>query len=167
MRKQLYLLRHADSVPKQIGEQDKDRELTANGIKESMLIGNFLQKNGTQVDQIVSSTANRAKSTTQIVSDAIHSDPDKIIFLDELYEASFRTFYEILTNLESSMNNVMFVGHNPTISYVAEYLATPPLTDMATCGLAIIKFDISSWKDAAKGSGELASYTFPAQLIHS
>jgi phosphohistidine phosphatase len=167
MPKQLYLLRHADSVPKQIGDHDKDRELTSNGIKESMIIGTFLQKNATQIDQIISSTANRAKSTTQIVSDAMHADPDKIIFIDELYEASFRTFYDVLTNLESGLNNVMFVGHNPTISYVAEFLATSPLNDMATCGLAIIKFNVGAWKDVTKGSGELASYTYPAQLVNT
>jgi phosphohistidine phosphatase len=164
MGKQLYLLRHADSVSKQLGGTDKERELTSNGMKESMQIGSFLLKSGVILDQIVSSTANRAKNTTQIVSDAMRADSDKILFEDNLYEASFRTFFDMLQKVEDHLNNVMFVGHNPTISYVAEYLTGEAFTDMSTCGLAVISFNFNSWKDVSKGNGKLSNYVYPAML---
>jgi len=165
MAKQLYLLRHGDSASKQLGGSDKDRELTANGMKESMLIGSFLQKNGICVDQILSSTAERAKNTTQIVSDAMRSDTDKILLQDELYDASFRTFFDLLTKLEDHLNTVMVVGHNPTITYVAEYLTGDALGDLSTCGLVLIHFNVNSWKDLSKGNGKLSNYVYPAMLM--
>lgn len=165
MAKLLYLLRHGDSAAKQLGGSDKERQLTANGMKESMQIGSFLQKNAVGLDQIVSSTAERAKNTTQIVSDAMRSNADKIFFQDELYDASFRTFFDLIINIEDHFNHVMFVGHNPTITYVAEYLTGESIGDLSTCGLVIVQFNVNSWKEVSKGSGKLLNHVYPAMLM--
>ena len=165
MGKLLYLLRHGDSASKQLGGSDKERQLTANGMKESMQIGSFLQKNGVCLDQIISSTAERAKNTTQIVSDAMRSDADKIIFHEELYDASFRTFFDLLLKTEDHLNHVMFVGHNPTITYVAEYLTGESIGDLSTCGLVMIQFNINTWKEVSKGNGKVLNYVYPAMLM--
>jgi phosphohistidine phosphatase len=164
MPKHLFLLRHAQSADKQTGQNDKQRELTPKGIKESMLTGTYLLKNGVVFDAIISSSATRTVATTQIVSDAMRSDADKIRYEDELYDASMRTFLDFLTGLEDHLEQVMCVGHNPTISYLAEFLSNSVFGEMATGGLAIIKFDISSWSKVAKGAGELVRYVYPAML---
>ena len=164
MPKHLFLLRHAETAEKQSGQTDKERELTPKGIKEAMLIGIYLQKSNIIFDVIISSTATRTRSTTQIVSDAMRANADKIIYEEALYEASLRTFLELINKLGDDLNTVMFVGHNPTISYLAEFLAPTPIGDMATGGLVIIKFDVSSWGKLVKGSGELVRYVAPPML---
>lgn len=167
MSKHLFLLRHSESGEKQFGQHDKDRELTPKGIKESMLIGDFLLKGGYKFDAIVTSTANRAMSTTQIVSDAMRADSDKIVFEDELYEASMRTFLEFINKLEDNLNTVMCVGHNPTISYFSEFLTNATVDDMATGGLVIVKLKVSSWKEVNKGTAELVHYIYPSMLLNN
>jgi phosphohistidine phosphatase len=164
MSKQLYLLRHAASVDKHIREHDKERELSVTGIKEAMQMGSFLARNSPVIDRIFSSSAVRTKATTQLVSDIIHFDPDKINFEDDLYDATVRTFFRFVTDLDDDLKSVMCVGHNPTVSYLAEYLTGAELSDMATCGLAIIKFNCNKWSEVEQGSGELVSYTYPAML---
>jgi phosphohistidine phosphatase len=164
MPKHLFLLRHAQSADKQMGQNDKQRELTPKGIKESMLTGTYLQKSGVALDAIISSSATRTVATTQIVSDAMRSDSDKIAYEDQLYDASLRTFLDVINSLDDHLEQVMCVGHNPTISYLAEFLSNSAFGEMATGGLAIIKFDIVSWNKVAKGTGELVRYVYPSML---
>jgi phosphohistidine phosphatase len=167
MPKHLFLLRHAESANKQLGQSDKERELTPKGIKESMLAGSYLLKSAVKFDVIISSTAARTRSTTQIVSDAMRSDPDKIIYEDQLYDASMRSFLEIINSLDDHFNYVMCVGHNPTISYLAEFLTNAQFGEMATGGLANIKFDITAWNKVTKGIGELVYYISPSMIQHN
>jgi phosphohistidine phosphatase len=60
--------------------------------------------------------------------------------------------------------NVLCVAHNPAISYLAESLTKAEIGDMPPCGLAIIKFNINSWKEVSQGSGELENYIYPGML---
>jgi phosphohistidine phosphatase len=164
MMRTLYLLRHAQSAEKQIGQTDKERELTNIGMKDAILIAGYLQKNHLPIDSIVSSTAVRAKTTAMLIVDALKLDQEKIIEDDELYEASTRTFLELIGRLDNSYNHIMCVGHNPVISYLAEYLTKSEIGDMYTAGLAIIKFKLPSWKDVTQGSGSLDNYIYPEML---
>jgi len=164
MPRTLYLLRHAQSAEKQIGQTDKERELTPVGVKDIILIGNYIQKNNLPVDIIISSTAERAKTTSRYLADTLRFDLDKIIEDEELYEASTRTFLELIGKLGDEYQNVLCVGHNPVISYLAEYLTKAEIGDMYTAGLVIIKFKLNSWADVTQGNGELENYIYPEML---
>jgi phosphohistidine phosphatase len=160
----LYLLRHAQSAEKQVGQTDKDRELTTMGMKDALLIANYIQKNHLPLDIIISSTALRARTTAGLILDGLKMDTDKIIEDDELYEASTRTFLELIGRLDDSYTNIMCVGHNPVISYLAEYLTKAEIGDMYTAGLVIIKFKVNSWKEVKQGTGSLDNYIYPEML---
>lgn len=164
MTRTLYLLRHAQSAEKQIGRTDKERELTNMGIKDIMLIGGYMQKHNLPIDIIFSSSAERAKTTAQYLLDALKFDLSIINEKEELYEASTRTFLEIIGQLDDSKTHVMCVGHNPGISYIAEYLTKAEIGDMYPAGLVIIKFKINSWAEVKQGSGELENYIYPEML---
>jgi phosphohistidine phosphatase len=165
MPKHLFLLRHAESVDKQLRQQDKERELSTAGIKESLQIGYFLAKEKISLDVIITSSATRTRATTQLVADAIKFHQHKIVVEDELYDASVRTFFQYILNLDEAYHAVMCVGHNPTISYLSEFLTKAEIGTMATGGLAVVKFNISSWKEITQGSGELINYIYPSMLL--
>jgi phosphohistidine phosphatase len=160
----LYLLRHAQSAEKQIGQPDKERDLTSRGLKDSLIIGDYLKKHFFQVDQIVSSTAIRALETSRLIIDGLKINPDKITEEDELYEASTRTFLEVINNFDDGFQNILCIGHNPVISYLAEYITKSEIGSMETAGLAIIKLNIKSWKEVSQGNGELITYIYPELL---
>jgi phosphohistidine phosphatase len=164
MMRTLYLLRHAQSAEKQIGQTDKERELTTLGMKDAVLMANHIQKNQLAVDIIISSTAVRAKTTAMLITDALKMEPEKIMEDEELYEASTRTFLETISRFDDSYRHIMCVAHNPVISYLAEYLTRAEIGDMYPAGLVTIKFKLPSWKDVAQGSGTLESYVYPEML---
>lgn len=166
MPKILYLMRHAQSAEKQAGQSDKDRELTQEGVKEALLIANYMNGKKIFPQVVYTSTAMRSVMTTRLLSDALKFDDEKILKDDELYNASVRTFFEFVNNLDDVYTEVMCVGHNPVISYLAEYLTKAEIGDMKTGGIVSIKFNITRWKEVQQGNGELIEYIHPRMIIN-
>ncbi len=164
MPRYLYLLRHAESKEKKIGQNDQERVLTPRGMREALLIGTYLYKEKTTFDVIISSTAERAKATAGLVVDGLKISDEKIRYNEELYDPSTRTFFKFISELGDEHNRVMCISHNPVISYVAEYLTKEVIGEMAPGALAEIKFNISSWKEVGPGNGELENYIYPEML---
>lgn len=167
MPRYLYLLRHAESSEKQFGQQDKDRELTQRGVREALLIGSHLYKENVSFDAVYTSSAERARTTAGIVADAMKLDGEKIRVEDSLYDASTRTFFEFLTQLDNDLQHVLCVAHNPVISYLAESLTKEEIGDMEPGGLVSIKFPADQWKLIEPGAGELEGYVRPEMLMNS
>lgn len=165
MTKHLYLLRHAKSVDKLVGAHDKDRELSPTGRKECLKIGNYLFHNGIVPELIISSSAVRTRSTSQLIAEVIKFNLEKILIEDKLYESSMQSFLNIIKDQSDELNHVMFVAHNPAIADLAEHLTKGNVRDMTTAGLAIIKFNINSWREVMPGNGELIKYIYPSMLL--
>jgi phosphohistidine phosphatase len=164
MPRYLYLLRHAESTEKQLSQQEKDRELTPRGMREALRIGTYLFKESTSFDIVFCSIAERAKATAELIADAMKFDNKIIAEQDALYDASTRTLFEFITQLNDQHHKVLCIGHNPSISYLAESFTKAEIGDMPPGGLAIIKFNIHSWKEVSQGIGELQNYVFPDMM---
>jgi len=165
MPRYLYLLRHAESAEKQFGQQDKERELTQRGVREALLIGSHLYNENVSFNAVFSSSAERARSTASIVADAMKIDPDSIQIEDALYDASTRTFFEFITQIDNALQHVLCVGHNPVITYLAESLTKEEIGDMPPGGIVTIKFIAEQWKTIEPGGGELEGFVRPEMLM--
>lgn len=164
MPRYLYLVRHAQSAEKQVNQNDFGRELTSTGVKQALLVGNYLLQQQIMPDVIMTSTAERARMTARMIADALKTDIEKINLQEDLYEASTRTFFQFITQLEDDLHHVMCVAHNPVVTYLAEYLTGAEVGDMVPAGMAMIKFNIQSWKEVSQGNGELENYITPEML---
>ena len=161
MTKQLYLMRHAEAVDKSHHQTDKDRELTPFGVQQSIRMGAYLSGENFLLDVIYCSTAERARQTASLSAEKIKLDPQKIIAEGALYDASVRIFFDFINKLDNGYNNVMLIGHNPALSYLAEYLTRSEIGSMSPGGTAIIRFGITSWSEVGQGNGELVYYLTP------
>jgi phosphohistidine phosphatase len=164
MTKQLFLLRHGEAADKTGNQSDKDRELTTAGIQHIMRMAAHLAAQNLPVDAIYCSSGLRARQTALLLLEKIDMEDDKIFFEDDLYDASTRTLMEFISRLDNSLKSVMIVGHNPALSYVAEYLTDTEVGSMAPGGIAIVRLTVSSWKEITKGAGELVQYFHPEAL---
>lgn len=160
----LYLMRHAQSADKQPGFSDKERDLTPTGIREALLMGGYLLQHKYFPDLILSSTAIRAKTTATHIVDTLKLGPDIIQLEEELFTASVRTFFAQIHDLDDSLNTVLCIGHNPTLSYLAEYITRAEIGDMPPAGLVIIQFHHAHWKEVSAGTGELVRLITPEML---
>ena len=164
MPKLLYLLRHADAAQKESRQDDKTRELTQAGIKDALHMGAWFSEQKFGFDLIAASSALRAEQTAAMVAEGMKLDHPRILLEDSLYESSPRQFLDYVNNIEDGYDHALVVGHNPAISYLAEYLTKADIGDMEAGSVAVIRFELSSWKHASENTGVLLKYATPEMV---
>lgn len=158
MSRRLFLLRHAQSAERQHSQTDFARELTSKGVQQAARVARYLQDQKSFPEIIHASGAERAKATANLIAEVLRMHISQVCIHDELYEASARTFFQFINQIDDSFQQVLCVGHNPAISYLAEFLTKSEIGDMVPAGMAIIDFEIDSWSEASEGNGVLLKY---------
>ncbi|MBX9853514.1 MAG: histidine phosphatase family protein [Cytophagaceae bacterium] len=165
MLKNLFLARHAKSDWSVPGQKDFDRELNGRGRNDAPRMGKKLSEMDVKPDLIMSSPAARAKLTAEFIAEQLRYDTEKIIFNEDIYEASVRSLLAIINELSDDYNKVMLVGHNPTFTYIAEYLTKKNIDNIPTCGIVNIEFNVDSWKEVSGDIGNLKWFIYPKKIL--
>jgi phosphohistidine phosphatase len=156
--KSLFVLRHAKSSWADGGLADFDRPLNDRGKATAPFMGQVMRDRGIEPSVILSSPAERAKQTAELVRDAAGLRCE-IRFDDRIYEADAQTLIEVIREL-SDENSAMLVGHNPGFEGLVRSLTGRSET-MPTAALAIIQLEIDEWSAAATGCGQLIEVIRP------
>lgn len=160
--KTLLLLRHAKSSWDDPALRDFDRPLNKRGLKAAPLIGQFMLKRNVRPGLLISSPAKRARKTAKLVINSAQLDIKPR--LDErIYEASAEQLLEVVSQIETSADEVMLVGHNPGLEDLLLAL-TGEVRRMPTAALARIALDIERWSDAREVGGQLEWLVNPKEL---
>jgi len=161
--KTLLLLRHAKSSWKESALSDHDRPLNKRGKRDAPRMGELMVKEELYPDLIISSSAKRARMTTELLVSAAGYDPE-IVFERDLYAAWPDAYIETLNVLPDTYERVMVVGHNPGLEELLEIL-TDEFERMPTTALAVVTLPITSWRELSlETCGELAGIYRPREI---
>jgi phosphohistidine phosphatase len=161
--KTLLILRHAKSSWKHTELPDFDRPLNKRGKHDAPRMGELLRQADLLPDLILSSSAQRARQTTQAVVDS-SGYGGEVRWLDSLYAAPPESYLEALRGLDDSLQRVMVVGHNPGLEELLEQL-TGAAGPLPTAALAQVMLPIQGWSQLDEDvSGELVQIWQPRQL---
>ena len=160
--KTLYLLRHAKSSWDDLSLKDFDRPLNERGKKSAPKMGAYIRKKKIKPDLILSSPAVRARQTTELVCDAAALAVTQR-YEAQIYEASARRLFELVSEIEDEVQAAMMVGHNPGFEALLEVL-TGESRRMPTAALACIELKIDKWTAVAPGCGTVTWLTKPKDL---
>jgi len=163
--KTIYLVRHAKSSWKHANLPDYERPLNQRGERDAPFMGELLKKNNIVPDLIVSSSAVRANSTSEILAEKMNYDKGKIQFTKGIYDAATNTLLDIIRAFDSSLNSVMLVGHNPGITMLAGLLAAEYIENMPTCSIAAIQVEVDNWELIDSVEGKLLWLEFPGKYF--
>ncbi len=159
--KKLYLIRHAKSDWSEEDRSDFERSLNKRGKKDLPFMAQRLKKFGIKPDLILSSPAKRAKKTVKVLAETIGYPCDKISYEESLYDSSYTAYRYLLDSLDEKFNSVFIVAHNPTLTEVGERLSGAILTNIPTCSIVCIEFDVKSFKDIEEESGKIIFFDYP------
>lgn len=161
--KMLLLMRHAKSSWDEAGRADFDRPLNDRGRRAAPFMGEVLRREGLVPDVIVSSPAERARQTTDSVVAAGDFDR-RIVFDENIYEASANALRQVAERLEESAGSAMLVGHNPGMEDFIRYL-TGEIEPMPTAAVAVISLEVETWADVTGRCGRLEMVLRPRDLM--
>ena len=160
MHKVLFLVRHAATNLTSDSGRDFDRMLKEVGRQEAIKLGHYLKQQGVTFHQVMASPAKRAKTTAMLIAEKMGYDIHKIVWNNQLYNASVDTVMKIVKQLDDCLEQVMIVGHNPSITCVSEYLTKEKIQHVPTCGFVQINFWQPAWAKVAQGVGELVVFKY-------
>ena len=124
MGKQLLIMRHAKSSWKDMGQTDFERVLNKRGRRVAPQMGQYLVDQGAVPDKIISSSANRAALTTELVAEAAGVADADVQYVKYLYHAPADEYLEALERFDGeNVERLMMVGHNPGLEELIYRLA--------------------------------------------
>ncbi|MBE0572239.1 MAG: histidine phosphatase family protein [Ignavibacteriaceae bacterium] len=158
--KTLYLARHAKSYWKDQSIPDFDRPLNSRGKRDAPFMGEVLKDRKVIPDLIISSPAKRTKKTALEIASKIGYSEKKILYNEELYEASSNTIIKALNKIDERYNSVMIFAHNPGLTLLNNHISNNYIENIPTCGIVALQLD-KKWNELGKNTCKFLYFEYP------
>ena len=142
-------------MPESIGyDRDHDRPLASSGIVDAKKMGIFLSDKNELPDLVISSTANRAKTT---VKTAMKEGkwPCPLVLERGIYGGSPPFLLKLAREQNDKLSCICLVGHEPNFSNFISQSTDDVYQLFPKASMAKINFNVMSWKDITMGCGNL------------
>jgi phosphohistidine phosphatase len=173
----LMLMRHAKSAWPDLA--DHERPLAPRGQRDAPGVGRWLRAAGYQPDQVVCSSARRARETWRLIEAGLGTTP-AVAFDDTVYQASAAQLLDLIRHASPAVGTLLVIGHDPAIKQLAVSLvsATPPAfagvvrytepsagfyrmhAKFPTAAVAVFEFT-GHWHQLSPGSARLTRFVTP------
>lgn len=118
----LIIMRHAKAEP--FGDKgDSERELTDKVLKQAKAVGKGIESLGLVPDQISCSSATRTRQTLDRMLKTFGDKPI-VDYRISLYGGGVQAVFDELAHVKAKNRVFMIVGHEPTVSISAQWLAS-------------------------------------------
>lgn len=121
-KKELLLFRHAQAGAGSLTGRDFDRVLTDFGRSQPEPAGRALVSAGFSPQLVLCSSSARTRETLSLLQGGGLCSQAEIQFSDALYECTTRQVLMALAGVDESIERVLLVGHNPSLSDLATAL---------------------------------------------
>ncbi len=124
---------------------DFERELTQNGITSVILSAQYLIDASISPQRVVASAAQRAIETTSVLCEAMKLSVEKIKYVSSLYSQGADAYISEIIGHSDEIDSVMIVGHNPSLSELANHFSKDGFFHLAPAGFIVVEFETDSW----------------------
>ncbi len=166
MYKRLILFRHGKSDWGTDAARDHDRPLAQRGVKAAQQMGQWLAIAQQCPDQVITSSAVRAKSTAELAAQSgAWGCPIEVT--GTLYEATPKTVLTVIQACPDPVQTLLLVGHEPTWSELTSLLMGGGTVRFPTAAMACLDFEVESWRQVRFRQGQLLWLLPPKSLAGS
>lgn len=164
--KTIYFIRHAKSSWDDITLDDHDRPLNPRGKRDAPKMANRLASLEVAADGFVSSSAIRAKQTSEAFRRALNISAANCLYDKNLYHAWPEGIENRVKEVSDEWSTVLFFGHNPGYTELANRIMhNAYIGNVPTCGIIMVEADIDSWADFSLAKARRAGYFYPKQQV--
>ncbi|WP_148041379.1 SixA phosphatase family protein [Rufibacter immobilis] len=151
--KNLLLMRHATAAEKTFGQTDFEREITLFGQRKAGEAGLWLKSQSLVPELVLCSSAVRTRMTLDSMLEQINQKVP-VQLERSIYYGAEAELLELLHGVDDSVDTLLLLGHNPTISFFASALAHEEVSfNPAT--IAHLQFMGYSWENLRAGTCKL------------
>jgi len=166
MPKTVYFIRHAKSSWDDITLRDHDRPLNKRGIRDAPSMADEMTKLSLPLDQIITSTAMRAKQTAtffqkqyEIPSTSFHEESN-------LYHGNLEDYLEgVRIWANDEYDTAALFAHNPGMTYLANNYSDKYIDNVPTCGIVAVEFAVDRFSEISKHNGRLLAFYYPKMFV--
>jgi phosphohistidine phosphatase len=156
----LYLIRHGKAEDKG-GIADIKRNLEFEGREEVKRTAEKLLAKHIKPSLIISSPANRAYQTAEIVGEKLGYIIADILIEKDIYYTNEEALLETIYRQDDTHESILLAGHNPSITHLAGMLTQEYKDFIPTGGLVAFKIDSESWNDFNKSKVSFLFSIYP------
>ena len=89
---------------------------------------------------------------------------EKIMIDRKIYDGYYDRILDIIYATSNEINSLMIVGHNPTITNLANLFLHPGIDDMPTSAVVSISFDTDKWEKIPSAEAKKEFVIYPKML---
>ncbi|MCW8803191.1 MAG: histidine phosphatase family protein [Ignavibacteriaceae bacterium] len=158
--KTLYLTRHAKSSWTNPRLTDFDRPLNNRGKRDAPFMGKVLKDKKVKIGLIISSPAKRTKKTAIAIAEKLSYSEKKIMFNEDLYEASSNTLIKVIKKVDEKYDSVMIFAHNPGLTLLNNHISKNYIDNIPTCGIVALQLN-NKWSEVDKNTCKFLFFEYP------
>ena len=167
----LFLMRHAKSSWKDPSLDDFHRPLNKRGRTAAPLMARWMKQRGIRPELALVSSAKRTRETWKLLKQE-RLKVNSVVTMKRLYLASSAELLQIIQGIDSEVQSLLLIGHNPGLHILLKSLLTPEpktvdpsvFTKFPTSAFAHLTFEVTNWSDVAPMGGNLYRYMTPKRL---
>lgn len=160
--KTILINRHAKSDWNDGSIKDFDRPLNKRGTNDAPIMANRLKNQNIFIDKIISSPANRAITTAKVFAEKLNIN--EIQEEIKIYHYGEKFIKENLPKMGNAINTILFFGHNPDFTSLATYYTGELFSNIPTCGIVCIDFEINDWSEIDNQNGKIRFFDYPKSI---
>lgn len=165
--KHIYFIRHAKSSWSTQVQKDIDRPLNQRGKRDAPFMADMLVKKGVQIDGIIKSPAQRITETVIPFIKAFSIEEENVLTENQIYEGSIYDILDVVHSAVEDWESIMIFGHNPAMSYVADYFGGKDVVSMPTCGILKVKSKAKDWAAVNASNSKITSFYYPKLFLNA
>jgi phosphohistidine phosphatase len=157
-------MRHAKAEP--FGPTDHERRLTSRGRGGALDAGRHLREAGLVPEVALVSSSARTRETWTAVAEGSGADDARATFRDTLFTGGPDDVIEAVQAVPEDVRTVLYVGHNPTATFVAHLLDDGDGEASAVSGMlrglapaALVALEVAvPWAELAPETGRVVDF---------
>ncbi len=106
----------------------------------------------------------RACETANLIAQGIGYPAEKIVTDRKIYDGYYDRILDLIYGTKNEIESLMIVGHNPTITHLANLFLHPGIDVLPTSAIVCISFDTNRWESIPNAEAKKEFIVYPKML---
>ncbi len=141
--KRVILFRHGEASFDSVS--DFQRSLTENGITSVAVSAQQLIDANIFPQIVIASAAQRTVETSNVLCEAMKLTVGNCKYMNKLYSQGADAYISEIIGHSDDVESIMIVGHNPSVSELANHFSNDMFFQLAPAGFVVVEFETNYW----------------------